>query len=114
MEGVAGIGISAQFRKGQGSSRPGMRLAFQHHESCPFSEVQTSASGIEGTASLRIQDHEAVEAVEMVAGEAFRTSCHNHIGLAGLYEFASEDDGVGGTGAGRGYGSCLPENAEIR
>ena len=100
MIGVAGVGCAGEPTDRAGTTCAGMFGRFEDDISRSFAEVDASAIAVEGSADVRIEDFEGVEAVDVVTREAFAAPGHDDVGASRAEEFGALHQRVGRGGAG--------------
>ena len=93
--GVAGVGCAGESTDRAGVTCAGMFGRFEDDISRSFAEVDASAVAVEGSADIRIEDFEGVEAVDVVTREAFAAPGHNHIGAPRAKKLSALHERVG-------------------
>ena len=68
---------------------------FEDDISRSFAEVDASAVAIEGSADVRIEDFEGIEAVDVVTREAFAAPGHDDVSAPRAEEFGALHERVG-------------------
>ena len=110
VERVATVGIAADV---------GQRIRgilFQHDKSRTFSQVQTGPRFIEGTATLPVQNHQGIEAIQVVTAQRFGTAGDHQVHFIVLEHFGSQHHRIQGRGAGRADGTApgIPQTGILR
>ncbi len=93
--GIAGVGRAGESADGADTTRSGVFGRFEDYVPCPFAEIDASAVAIEGSADVRIEDFEGIEAVDVVTREAFAAPGHNHIGAPRAKKLSALHERVG-------------------
>ena len=88
-------------------------LTLQHDITGTLAEVESRPRVVEGAARLVVEDHQGVEAVEMEAGEGFRTAADHYVGVAGAQHVGTEENRVGGRRTGCGQRGVVGEQSEV-
>ena len=71
------------------SALTGMFFRLQHDEGCTFAQIQTGPLVVERPASLLVQDHQRMEAVQMETGKGLCAAGNHHVSLSRLDEVGS-------------------------
>ena len=93
--GIAGVGRAGESADGADTTRSGVLGRFEDHVPCPFAEIDASAVAVEGSADVRIEDFEGVEAVDVITREAFAAPGHDDVGAPRAEEFGALHERVG-------------------
>ena len=96
MEGVTSVSKSGKPGQGLNPTLDGAFSRFQNQICRPFAQIESGAGGIERTARLPVQDHQGIEAVQVVAAQAFAASHNYPFALSGTDEIGAKDNGIGG------------------
>ena len=95
MVGIAGVGRAGESADGADTTRSGVFGRFEDHVPCPFAEIDTGAVAVEGSADVRIEDFEGIEAVDVVTREAFAAPGHDDIGAPRAKKLSALHERVG-------------------
>ena len=79
VEGVAGVGITAQLGKRGNSAVQSRGFGFEHDVGGAFAEIDACAVAVERAAAVAVKYHQGVEAVEVEACESLAPSGHHDV-----------------------------------
>ena len=96
VEGITGIPESGKDGQRFGTALQSTFQGFQYQIGGTLSQVQAGTAGIERTARLLVQDHQGVEAVQVIVGQALAATRHYALALARTQQISAIDDGIGG------------------
>ena len=112
VESVAGVAITVKRSDRSHSPIQGVFLAFQDHKPGSLAKVQSVTGSVKRSARLAVQNLQGIESVQMVSGQAFRTSGDDYIATAALDQISAEHYRVRRRGTSRGDCSHKAKTAE--